>query len=219
MTEIYLHFQTPSSRLQLLILLNLYTSSPSFQASSPVLATHDLMSSLLTSLLLDSSSTVCTIGLTLMVKLLPIFAVHACNELRRMLPTLLAILARVMCWKERPSSIPLEPLDEVSDAVIEGELETDDRHVLQVRSNLDWHPLEVTFTATASSAPSPRQYFSVLYYLFPCNVLRFLRNPVKHLHNHGLETPYTVDWAEALDEDQIRSKSGVSCKTYSRYGY
>ncbi|KAH7924575.1 hypothetical protein BV22DRAFT_1090648 [Leucogyrophana mollusca] len=213
MTVINGCFMTPSSRLQLLILLNYYTSEPAFQSLAAVLADHPLVDSLLNSLLLDNSSTVCTIGLTVLVKLLPIFAVQACEDLKVMLPRLLAILARVICWKERSASTPppiVSPTQEDQDpADVQPETTNDiveSAPALVLRPDFGWERLELTFNA-ASSAPPSGTYFSCLYYLFPCNLLRFFRAPAAYLNDRGYETPYTVNWDDALDEDNIRSKS------------
>ena len=72
---------------------------------------------------------------------------------------------------------------------------------------------EAPVDGATSAAPSPHQYFTFLYYLFPCNVIRFLRWPVKYFQEGGLESPYTVEWEDALDEDQIKSKSEVRVVT------
>ncbi|KAJ7774703.1 hypothetical protein B0H16DRAFT_1659841 [Mycena metata] len=211
MTEINTHFATPSSRLQLLILLNLYTSVPSFQSFAAVLATHPLMSNVLLSLQLDNSSTLCTIGLTIVVKLLPFLAVEACEDLKAMLPRLVCILARVLCWKERPPlTTPQSPEETIPE--IEPVVE-DTAPPLFVRDDLSWEVLQLSFD-TSSSSPSPRQYYTVLYYLFPCNVLRFLRSPVLYLTTNKVESPYTVDWDVALDEQKIRSKSQTLLRSH-----
>lgn len=217
MTEINSCFSTPSSRLQLLMFMNVYTSQEPFQTAASVLSTHPLMSSVLKSLLLDDSSTVCSTGLTLLVKLLPIFAVHACKELQNLLPQLLVVLVRVICWKERPfsslhSSISPGQLDDIS-AAVESDLghELRDDKPLHVRPDLGWDKLESTFGANATSAPSPRAFFTIIYYLFPITTLRFLKEPAKCLAEHGFPTPYTVSWEQAVDEVQIRSKSEVRC--------
>ncbi|KAF9246273.1 hypothetical protein BU15DRAFT_70380 [Melanogaster broomeanus] len=210
MTEVNNAFATPASRLQLSILLNCFTSDPEFQSLAAGLADHPLMDKLLNSLLLDNSSTVCTIGLTVLAKLLPIFAVKACEELKVMLPRLFVILARIICWKERTPSISPPPVvtDETNahSAVSEKPDEYDASASLELRPELGWERLELTFNA-ASSAPSSDACFSCLYYLFPCNLIRFLRGPVAYLQERGYETPYTVNWEDALDEDNIRSKS------------
>ncbi|KAG2157315.1 hypothetical protein DEU56DRAFT_763989 [Suillus clintonianus] len=214
MSAINYSFATPSSRLQLLILLNRYTSEPPFQSLAAAFADHPLLDSLLNSLLLDNSSTVCTIGLTVIVKLLPIFAVKACQELKMMLPRLLAILARIICWKERSVPKPAfeegaEDTDENSancDAQESAQNESTASSNLPLRPELGWERLELTFNA-ASSAPPPGIYFSCLYYLFPCNLLRFLRGPSAYINDRGYESPYSISWEDALDEDNIRSKS------------
>lgn len=214
MSAINYSFATPSSRLQLLILLNRYTSEPSFQPLAAALADHPLLDSLLNSLLLDNSSTICTIGLTVIVKLLPIFAVKACEELKLMLPRLLAILARIICWKERSVSKPVfeegvEDIDECStndDAQVSAINQFTASSNLPLRPGLGWDRLELMFNA-ASSAPPPGIYFSCLYYLFPCNLLRFLRGPSAYLNDRRYESPFSISWDDALDEDNIRSKS------------
>lgn len=214
MSAINHSFATPSSRLQLLILLNRYTSEPSFQSLAAALADHLLLDSLLNSLLLDNSSTVCTIGLTVIVKLLPIFAVKASEKLKMMLPRLLAILARIICWKER--SVPKPAFEEGAEDTDESFANADAQGLayneftascnLPLRPELGWERLELMFNA-ASSTPPPGIYFSCLYYLFPCNLLRFLRGPSAYLNDRQYESPFSISWEDALDEDNIRSKS------------
>ncbi|KAH9048166.1 hypothetical protein EDB84DRAFT_1458760 [Lactarius hengduanensis] len=214
--QIFHCFASPSSRLQLFGLLNRYTTEPLFEQHGCVMAAHPLMSSILTSLLVDNSTTGCTIGLTTLTKLLPIFAVHDCDALKRMLPQLFAILARILCWRERgPPTSPPAPLPEgvasdednsatggnYSEQAIEG------GRVLDTNPDLQWERLELSFGSTAAPAPSPRQYFTFLYYLFPCNLIAFLRNPVGYLTDRHVERPYAVDWEDVLDHEQIKTKS------------
>lgn len=209
-------FATPSSRLQLLILLNRYTSEPLFQPLASAFADHPLLDNLLNSLLLDNSSTVCTIGLTIIVKLLPIFAVKACEKLKTLLPRLLAILARIICWKERSVPAPAVEVEveDTGESSADGEMRASAHDEFTASSNLplrpglSWERLELTFHA-ASSPPPPGTYFSCLYYLFPCNLLRFLHGPSAYLNDRGYESPFPVSWEDVLDEDNIRSKSEV----------
>ncbi|KAI0721023.1 Hamartin protein-domain-containing protein [Cerioporus squamosus] len=201
LTELYRCFDSPVSRLQLLILLSVYTSEVDFPDHAEVLASHPLMTSLLHCLVFDTSSTACTVALTTLIKLLPIFAVKACEQLKRLLPLLLVVLARIICWKERPSPETAIDSDTEDDAVA-GTTQN-----LPIREDIGWNPLELTFDGPQSKAPSAHRYFTFLYYLFPCNTIRFLRYPVKYLDDNGLESLYAVDWERALDEDKIRSKS------------
>ncbi|KAF8275101.1 hypothetical protein EI94DRAFT_1712375 [Lactarius quietus] len=217
--QIFHCFASPSSRLQLFGLLNRYTAEPLFEQHGCVLVTHPLMSSILTSLLVDNSTTACTIGLTMLTKLLPNFAVQDCGALKRILPQLFAILARILCWRERgPPTSPPTPTPEgaapaapdadntapeanYSERVIEAS------RVLDTNPDLQWERLEFSFDSTAAPAPSSRQYFTFLYYLFPCNLVAFLRNPIGYLTEKGVERPYAVDWEVVLDHELIKTKS------------
>ncbi|KAF7322880.1 HATPase-c domain-containing protein [Mycena chlorophos] len=202
-------FLNPSARLQLLILINLFTSI----SSAAVLATHPLLASLLHCLTFDKSSTACTIGLTILVKLLPIFAVEQCEALKGLLPQLLSVLARVLCWREQPPRpAPQSPEDEAPPEPEPANI--DDTSIqLDMRDDIAWTILDQSFEGSAS-VPSPRTYYTLLYYLFPCNVLRFLRHPVAYLTTHNLPSPYTVDWESALDEQKVRSKSETLLRTH-----
>lgn len=169
------------------------------------------MNSLLNSLLLDNSSTICTIGLTMLVKLLPTFAFKACEELKIFLPRLFVILARVICWEELSNSaLPSTVLaDDYGGQIGAGRRaeEYGGLVALELRPELGWERLELR--RNTSSAPPSDAYFSSLYYLFPCNLLRFVRGPAAYLRDRGYESPYVVGWEDALDEDNIRSKSEV----------
>lgn len=211
MTQVEAAFATPASRLQLLILLDCFISDPEFQSHAADFARHPLTNSLLNSLLLDNSSTMCTIGLTMLVKLLPIFAVKACEELKIFLPRLFVIFARIICWQENSSSV-LASTALVDDGGAGKQAEEYGRLTgLELRHELGWERLELRLTT--SSAPPSDAYFSSLYYLFPCNLLRFVRGPAAYLQDRDYESPYVVSWEDALDEDNIRSKSEVCAST------
>lgn len=205
-----------------MILLNAYTSQPDFPAHGAVFAKHPLVQSLLYALILDNSSTECTVGITILTKLLPVFAVKACEDLKRLLPWLFVVLARIVCWETRhPYTLPdlaaeaqRGAQDDLVEPVVEDkrdEFVLDNGNRLPVRDDLGWNRLDQTFTGATSSAPPRQQYFAFLYFLFPCNTVRFLRGPVSYLSKFSLESPYTMDWDQALDQDKIRSKSEVRC--------
>ena len=207
LNEINDHFATPSSRLQLLSLLNIFTSAPSFSSAAKLLPKLPLMLSLQYSLFLDNSSTVCTISISLIVKLLPFFAAYARENLRAMLPTLLAILARIVCWKERRASKGRDPND--IDVEFERELESEANRVFLISPRIKWERLDMVFHTTVSPPPSSRPLFTMLYYLYPANMLLFLCNPVKYLIASAIDCPYAETWERALDQDEIRRTSEV----------
>ncbi|KAK2460619.1 hypothetical protein APHAL10511_007089 [Amanita phalloides] len=199
MTEVHDLFFDSSWRLQLFILLNVYSSSSSFVTSAAMMVKHPLMERLLVSILLDNSSAVCFAALNVIAKMLPVLAVNARHELRAMLPMLMAILARSMCWKERR---PTNVADEAPDVDLE-EVEMNPA----LRPDPKWNYLEMTLNVTSSIPPSPRSYFTILYYLYPANMLRFLNSPVKYLQDSGLRSPGVESWEQAFDHVEVRSCS------------
>ncbi|KIM49478.1 hypothetical protein M413DRAFT_109137 [Hebeloma cylindrosporum] len=205
--EINVHFATPSARLQLLVLLDQLASSPLFSNGAKVLPKLPLMRSLLLSLFLDNSSTLCTFGIATIVKLLPYFAVYAREDLKAMLPKLLAVLARIMCWKERRASQGRRiPKKGKIDEAFERELEYETNPILQISPETNWDRLDMVFD-TISTPPKSRPYFTILYYLYPSNVLRFLRGPVRYLVDRDIRSPYVETWEQALDQNEIRRRS------------
>lgn len=227
--QVFHCFASPSSRLQLIGLLNRYTTEPLFENHACVLAAHPLMSSILTSLLVDNSTTACTISLTTLTKLLPIFAVKDCPTLKHMLPQLFAILARILCWCERGAPAPVHSPVTQNFTSDEEHSATEGRYLVQAiegsrvpdtNPDLQWERLELPFDSAAALGPSPQQYFTFLYYLFPCNLVAFLRDPIGYLAERNVERPYAVDWEDALDHEQIKARSEVelyrsSAKPYS----
>ncbi|KAF9566237.1 hypothetical protein CPC08DRAFT_703975 [Agrocybe pediades] len=207
LNEIDRHFATPSARLQLLTLLNVFTYAPNFASAAKILPNLPLMRSLLLSLFLDNSSTACTLEVTLLVKLLPYFAVNARKELKELLPKLLAILARIMCWKKRRASRDKMPADEEVDVDFEKELERETNPLLTISPDIGWERLEMVFNVATSFPPQSRPYFTTLYYLYPSNLLRFLRNPAQYLHDNNITSPYVESWEQALDQNEIRRRS------------
>ncbi|KAH6919026.1 hypothetical protein BKA70DRAFT_1367098 [Coprinopsis sp. MPI-PUGE-AT-0042] len=202
LTEINAQFAQATHRLQLLILLNKFTSSTDFPPCTSVFASHAITRSLWKCLLFDYSSTVCIAALTLVVQLLPYFAVHTKQVLKTSLPTLFAILARVMCWKDR------NPLaNGENDEAFERELYTEDITVLRPAPEQDWQLLEMAFQGTPVTPPSPRPFFSILFYLYPSNVLRFFRWPYMYFDETSYASPYTVPWPEVFDENAVRRAS------------
>lgn len=180
------------------------------------------MQSLIHCLIFDNSASECTVGITVLTKLLPILAVKACEELKRFLPLLLVVLARIVCWETRPyytlPDLALEmgrgrDPDPSVEPIIEDPgdfLSSDSGNRLPIRPEMDWVRLDQTFVGASSTAPPRQQYFAFLYYLFPCNTIRFIRGATSYLTASELESPYTVGWEEALDEDKIRTKSEAS---------
>ena len=161
---------------------------------------------LLYSLFWDKSSTAATLGVTLLIKILPFFAAYAREDLASMLPKLFAILARIMCWKERPAP---QSLGDATDLEFERELEYEMNPVFNINPDFKWERLEMSFHSVASLPPSSRNYFTMLYYLYPANLLKFLRNPPLYLAESETPSPYVESWEQAFDEGLIHRRTKV----------
>ena len=211
MTEVDNCFSNPSYRLQLLVLLNQYTSHDAFPACAASLATHSLLSTLLSSLMLDTCPTAFTTAVTVFSKLLPVLAVKACAALKAIVPKLLVILARIICWKAKPPAGAIQRGDDLSaDTGIIQDPELEFSPSIQVRPELKWKRLEASLDVQMQPAVVPTAFFSILYFLFPCTVIMFLRAPFAYFKANDLECPFIVPWEDVLDEDELRSKSEVS---------
>ncbi|EJD05853.1 uncharacterized protein FOMMEDRAFT_139182 [Fomitiporia mediterranea MF3/22] len=225
-------FKTSSSRLQLISLLDSLVSQPSFLDISSAVFTHPLMGSIFRSLEVDNSSTVCAVELALLVKILPCAAIKAYGPLKDILPRLLGILGRVLCWKARGGQVKqggcvtYSDLLDYDDPALIAEMEKkelDDeiedlketwQSKLEIREELEWDRLERTFDMSTTSLPVPKQFFSLLYFLFPCNTIHFLRRPIAYLEERDADSPWTVGWKDALDELQIRTAGSSLMRTH-----
>ena len=154
----------------------------------------------------------------MLTKLLPIFAVKDCAALKGLLPQLFAILTRILCWPEGTSATMIHPSlpegtasDEEHGALGNEYLgqATEAKRTLDANPDLQWEGLDLSLDSSAAPAPSPQRYFTFLYFLFPCNLIAFLRDPIGYLTERKVERPYAVDWEEALDHEQIKTKSEV----------
>ena len=221
-------FETPSSRLQIVTLLDCLVAEPSLPEFVSDVFGHPFMGSIYRSLEVDNSSTVCAVELALLVKLLPAATIKAYGTLRAILPRLYGILGRVLCWRTGAGQVPhgekvpysalLDYEDkeleaEIEEGILEEEIEDfkETQYAkLEVREDLNWTRLERTFDLSTRSLPVPKQFFGHLYYLFPCNTIHFLRNAVDFLQQRNVECPWTVGWEDVLDDLQIRSVGTVS---------
>ncbi|KAG8968241.1 hypothetical protein FRC05_001622 [Tulasnella sp. 425] len=214
-------FQNPRSRLQLMALLSQLARIPELSVTD--LAESQLYSSLLTSLQLDLSTTLVSVGISVLIMLLPQMAWKSPKVLNDSLPRLLSILCRVICWKERamPLAQPMSATIETSTFFVGSGSDTatevpgGESASPKLAADVTWTRLESSFDLQAAApAPDARLYFQFLYGLWPTTVLSFLRRPIKMLQTFGLKSPYTDDWDEIIDEDEVRSRIKPVLRTH-----
>jgi len=172
---------------------------PKFIEYAKILPQHAVMDKLVLCLYFDNSSTVCASAVTLLARLIPYIAACDATVMKHLLPQFLAILVRIMLWKERPDADEFAD-DTPSDPELDRELEKEANRTLRISPKITWERLETMFNRLSAmkQVPHSRSLFTILYYLFPSNVLRFLRNPVQYLVDKGLESPFVETWAEAF---------------------
>ncbi|EJD53280.1 hypothetical protein AURDEDRAFT_110965 [Auricularia subglabra TFB-10046 SS5] len=200
------------SRLELLILFRRLVTCDDFDFAA--FASSDLLSSILLSLTVDNSTSVFTVGLTVIVTMLPHLAIQAHELLVKRLPTLFAILARALC------SNGLQRSEGARDRGVQNDGEDSDGFTwtdstgiqfqgkaLEVRPDLHWQRLEASFVPISSRLPSADHYFTFLYGMYPCNTVEFLRRPSRYMRDHDVPCPFVVGWQEVLEDSQIRQRA------------
>ncbi|KIJ39318.1 hypothetical protein M422DRAFT_257931 [Sphaerobolus stellatus SS14] len=209
-------FVSSQPRLKLVLLLS--SIIPLAQFPIQKFASHPLLNALLTSLIVDGSSTLFRVEIHMLTILLPQFAIHAPETLVKVLPSCYAILGRVICWRPRENkseSIPPPgPGGEVSISQSSGQSrltdpELDPAATPAIRSDLGFERLDATFLPFVPDPPSPMPLFNTLYGLFPCNTVSFLSDPSGYLTRLNLQSPFKEDWTTIVDDDQIKTRTRV----------
>ncbi|KTW27332.1 hypothetical protein T552_02315 [Pneumocystis carinii B80] len=188
--DIDAYFVQKKYRLQVLTLLCAFV-----RLQGPYLYTifeTPLFENLLNCLENDSSTTVISLSLTILVMFMP----HICNLLGKYLPRLFKIYVRVLCW-DRYGAIQ-KHYD-----VLDNELETKNQEALQIfnQSNIEWEKLDSLFDISPTIPPNCLQFFTFIYGLYPLNFLKFLHSAQTYLKEK--KDQYYM----YFDDDVIRSRS------------
>lgn len=188
--DIDAYFVQKKYRLQILTLLCAFV-----RLQGPYLYTifeTPLFENLLHCLENDSSTTVISLSLTILVMFMP----HICNLLGKYLPRLFKIYVRVLCW-DRFGAIQ-KHYD-----ILDNELETknqEDVHIFN-QSNIEWEKLDPLFDISPTIPPNCVQFFTFIYGLYPLNFLKFLYSAQTYLKER--KDQYYM----YFDDDMIRSRS------------
>lgn len=144
-----------------------------------------LFNNLLRCLQLDTSTTVVSLTLTALTMLLP----HSPASLVPRLPTLFNIYARLLFWHRQ---LP-EPTDVTSEQ----------SHPKPLIDPVGWEACSYSPDLDANSISSLRIYFTILYGLYPINLMDYIRKPYRYLR-HANDP--SVDVVE-VQPSEIRHKS------------
>ncbi|KAF2645249.1 hypothetical protein P280DRAFT_115505 [Massarina eburnea CBS 473.64] len=185
-------FVQKECRIQALLLLNAFVrlQTPHLHL---VLETS-LIQHLEKCLLIDTSSTVVSQALMILIMFLPHITAALTSD--HHLPKLFLIYSRILCWDKFGS-------EETTDREAASEDESDDGAEEEEDAEPAWEKLEQSSDYSDASPPTLLHYYTFLYGLFPLNFMSFIRKPRKFLKT--LNFPGADDFD--LDQDLIQRRT------------
>jgi hypothetical protein len=134
-----------------------------------------LFNSILNCLQLDTSTTVVSLALTVLIMVLP----HMPSSLVPHLPALFNIYARLLFWERE-----LSPTDQEDHLVAEQRLSP---------GTTNWHQTTFTPEFDDKSIPHLLNYFTILYGLYPINFMDYIRKPQRYLRHAEVPNPDDIE--------------------------
>lgn len=181
---------------------------------------------LLRSLELDTSKTVVTVGVRALTMLIPHIPDWIALGGAGGLPAFLSVLARIVDWRRLAPGWE-DRLGQELDSerqILDADYLEMDRigYRTQLKPGITWEPISMfslpvltrwlTF-ASASKAdkvdlavPNAQPLFTFLYGIFPCNTVRFFREPIAYMEKSGYETVFKATWADVMDQRQLQAR-------------
>lgn len=147
----------------------------------------------------DTSTTVISLALTVLIMFMP----HLCNSLAEYLPRLFVVYTRVLCW-DKFGVVHLEemrfsgyPYSRTSTPVSITKPENSVNGV--------WQKLDSSFETASSTTPDVSDYFTFLYGLYPINLMAFIQEPYKFLERADYKDIDQLD----IEEETIRQRTEI----------
>ncbi|KDN51454.1 hypothetical protein K437DRAFT_52180 [Tilletiaria anomala UBC 951] len=207
-------FREGPARICLLVLLATFLRQHSIHIYH--ITSTALPKQILLSLQLDTSSTVVSLGITVLVMMMPHIPDWIANGGAGGLPTFLSIFSRILDWRKLDIGWEHQA----------GDGHDAERHVkdegfaevnrlakrLNIRSDIEWQRVVDKGPAIP---PDPMQFFTFLYGLFPCNTIRFLRAPIAYLRKACYESPFEGDWENIIDERAIQMRASTILRSHA----
>jgi hamartin protein len=150
-----------------------------------------------TCLLVDNSSTVVDLALTILIMFIP----HITSILVADLPTLFVIYSRILCWDQYSKRGDGQTSGEQS----ESDQGSEPEMKLTLEHDPTWDQADVALDGEQSSGPKPNYLFTFLYGLFPLNFMNFIRKPRRYLKMKGYSKSDQLD----LHQNLIRTRTEV----------
>lgn len=144
----------------------------------------------------DTSTTVISLALTILIMFMP----HLCNSLPAFLPRLFVVYTRVLCW-DKFGVVRLDVASPNTYTRTNSPLSPDKPE--EPSSSPVWQKLDSSFETAMSTTPDVSDYFTFLYGLYPINFLSFIRAPYRFLENVNYKG---IDQLE-MEEDTIKQRT------------
>lgn len=145
--------------------------------------------SLLLCLEIDTSTTVISLAMTILVMLLP----HIPSSSRKHLPTLFKIYSRLLFWERERANARTEQNDSRRSSRDESECD----------GNPSWEKLYYDANFDGDTTPGILNYFTFLYGLYPINFMSYIRKPERYLRHANHDDPDDQD----AQPSEVRQRS------------
>ncbi|CAO1635196.1 unnamed protein product [Parajaminaea phylloscopi] len=211
-------FEEPIHRIPILLLLTIFCRLNSIH-SFHITSTR-LINDIMLCLQLDTSTTLISLCITALIILIPQIPNWVAKGGAGGVPTLLSIFARIVDWRKLGpgwehrlgDSAEMEAARRQHDEEF-AEVERISKRLV-IRSDIPWRRLESSVDAALAVPPDALRFFTIVYGLFPCNMIRFLRAPVDYLRRAQCVPLLDTEWEDLVDETSLQSRSEAILRSH-----
>lgn len=212
-------YDEPLHRIPILLLLTIFLRLYSIHCYHITKTT--LLQNIALSLQLDTSTTLIALCITGLIIVIPHIPDWIANGGAGGVPVMLSIYARIVDWRKLGPGWENrvgegEQLDQLRRQFDEEFTEIDRLSKrLAIRPEFAWRRLESSVDTDLTATPNATRFFTIIYGLFPCNTLRFLRAPIDYLRKANYQSPLEADWEELIDEGSVQLRSEPTLRKHT----
>lgn len=204
-------FDEPIHRIPILLLLTIFARLNSIHTFH--ITSTKLVSDIMTSLQIDTSTTLISLCITALIMLIPQIPNWVANGGAGGVPVLLCVYARIVDWRKLGPGWEhrLGETDEME--ALRRQLDEEFTEVeriskrLTLRADVQWRRLESSVDTDSTITPDAMRFFTIVYGLYPCNMIRFLRAPIDYLRRANCPSLLDAEWEELIDETSLQTRS------------
>ncbi|CAO1622061.1 unnamed protein product [Jaminaea pallidilutea] len=198
----------PLHRIPILLLLTIFIRLNSIHTFH--ITSTRLMHDITCSLQLDTSTTLISLCITALIILIPQIPNWVANGGAGGVPVLLCIFSRIVDWrklgpgweKRLGEGEDMEALRRQLDEEF-SEMDRLSRRLV-IRPDIKWQRLESSVDTDQTARPDALRFFTIVYGIFPCNMIRFLRAPIDYLRKANCPALLDAEWEDLIDEPSLQ---------------